>query len=113
MNTDLCAGNLLAVHYNRLNGDYSGWNLWVWNEEGPKTVLNNPGRKDGYGVYFKIDLETFRLSGTKNRLSCRNTENGKKKTAPTGFWKRKKKAMSILWRGMRPFTALRLRFLQK
>jgi len=66
MNSDLYAENFLAVHYNRLNGDYLNWTLWVWNEDGAKTGFEFvPEGKDDFGVYFKIDLKTFGLLNKK------------------------------------------------
>ncbi|OGR87303.1 MAG: type I pullulanase [Elusimicrobia bacterium GWF2_52_66] len=66
MNVNLYAGNFLTAHYNRLNGDYQNWNLWVWNEGGENNGFEiEPSGKDDAGVYFKIDLKTFGLLNKK------------------------------------------------
>jgi len=64
MPLDLYAQNELIVHYNRLNGDYAGWNLWVWNEEDKKAGFEVlPSAADNYGAIFKLDLKRFSLEG--------------------------------------------------
>ena len=66
MNANLYAGNFLTAHYNRLNGDYQNWNLWVWNEDGGKNGFEAvPAGKDDFGIYFRIDLKTFGLLNKK------------------------------------------------
>jgi pullulanase len=51
-------GYSLAIHYYRYNGDYSGWNAWVWpsdpNGDGVSFSFGRPGR-DGFVTAF-IDL---------------------------------------------------------
>ncbi|MBU2572690.1 MAG: type I pullulanase [Elusimicrobia bacterium] len=52
----------LIVHYNRLNGDYDRWTLWVWNEEAKKDGFEvvSAGR-DSFGLVFKLDLNASAL----------------------------------------------------
>ena len=64
MTLNLCARSELVVHYNRLKGDYNGWNLWVWNEEDKKEGFEVvPSDTDGYGAIFKFNLERMGLEG--------------------------------------------------
>lgn len=64
MTLNLYAQSELAVHYNRLKGDYNGWNLWVWNEEDKKEGFAVvPAGTDGYGAIFKFNLKLFNLAG--------------------------------------------------
>ena len=64
MTVNLYAQSELIVHYNRLKGDYKGWNLWVWNEEDKKNGFEVlPVATDGYGAMFKLNLELPDLKG--------------------------------------------------
>ncbi|MFA6435030.1 MAG: type I pullulanase [Elusimicrobiales bacterium] len=64
MTVNLYAQSETIVHYNRLKGDYNGWNLWVWDagekKEGFEAV---PAGTDGYGAVFRIDLKLRNLVG--------------------------------------------------
>jgi pullulanase len=44
---------IVVFHYQRNNGDYDNWNIWVWNNEGIRLGATN---SDSFGVYYKIDL---------------------------------------------------------
>ena len=44
---------IVVFHYQRENGDYENWNIWVWNSEGIRLKATN---QDSFGVYYKIDL---------------------------------------------------------
>ena len=44
---------IVVFHYQRTNGDYDDWNIWVWNAEGIRLA---PTNSDSFGVYYKIDL---------------------------------------------------------
>jgi len=72
----------LVVYYSRLNGDYAGWNLWVWNDE-----LKTPGfelapaGKNGGGVFFELDLAASGLAGKRTGLLPRKG-NWAEKDAP-------------------------------
>ena len=44
---------IVVFHYQRTNGDYDNWNIWVWNQEGIRLA---PTNTDSFGVYYKIDL---------------------------------------------------------
>jgi len=64
MSMNLYAQGELIVHYNRLKGDYTGWNLWVWNEEDKKAGLEIAlSGSDAYGAVYKMDLEHLELAG--------------------------------------------------
>ncbi len=57
MNLNLFAQDLLKIHYQRLESDYEGWSLWVWD-----ACANKPGfakKTDGidnFGAYFVLDI---------------------------------------------------------
>ena len=64
MTANLYAQGELSVHYNRLNGDYKNWSLWVWNETDKKEGFEVvPAGTDGYGAIFKFNLKLFGLEG--------------------------------------------------
>ena len=64
MSMNLYAQGELIVHYNRLKGDYGGWNLWVWNEDEKKAGFEAAAAgTDGYGAVFKLDLRRLELEG--------------------------------------------------
>lgn len=44
---------IVVFHYQRTNGDYDNWNVWVWSSEG---IRFTPTNTDSFGVYYKIDL---------------------------------------------------------
>lgn len=46
---------IVVFHYQRKNGDYTDWQMWLWtpSTDGAATDIAN---KDDFGVYFKIDL---------------------------------------------------------
>lgn len=59
---NLMAENLI-VHYNRIEDDYDGWKLWVWNKTDSKEGFEvTQYGKDSFGVYFFIDIEKEGLS---------------------------------------------------
>jgi pullulanase len=46
----------LVVHYHRPEGDYAGWNLWVWNDvthDGGRELA--PTGRDDFGLVFTIE----------------------------------------------------------
>ncbi|MGE5585169.1 MAG: type I pullulanase [Bacillota bacterium] len=46
----------LVIHYHRFNGDYEGWNLWIWvpGREGSSCQFD---QRDSYGMKAVVDLE--------------------------------------------------------
>jgi pullulanase len=79
------ASDKLVVHYNRLNGDYAGWNLWTL-DEGAKTPgfdLKQSG-SDGFGAVYELDLAASGLAGKKAGLLPRKG-NWEDKDAPDRF----------------------------
>lgn len=46
----------LTIHYHRHDGDYSGWNVWLWGENLPGTSLDFSG-SDEYGALARITLQ--------------------------------------------------------
>ncbi len=62
----LHAADKLVIHYNRLDRVYSGWNLWVWNEQdkAPGFELRQAGH-DAFGVFYELDLDASGLSGKR------------------------------------------------
>ncbi|OGR43177.1 MAG: type I pullulanase [Elusimicrobia bacterium GWA2_56_46] len=64
MTANLYAQSEFTVHYNRLNGDYENWSLWIWNETDKKEGFEVvPAGIDGYGAIFKLNLKLFGLEG--------------------------------------------------
>ena len=54
----------IRIHYNRPNGDYEGYGLWIWNDvANPSTnwptgaIPFDPGKMDSYGVYLDIEMK--------------------------------------------------------
>lgn len=54
----------IRIHYNRPNGDYDGYGLWIWEDvANPSTnwpvgaIPFDPGQRDNYGVYLDIELK--------------------------------------------------------
>ncbi len=66
MTPSLHAADKLVIHYNRLDKVYSGWNLWVWNDEEktPGFELAQAGNGP-FGVFFELDLDASGLSGKR------------------------------------------------
>lgn len=62
----LHAADKLVIHYNRLDKVYSGWNLWVWNDQDktPGFDLRQAGY-DAFGVFYELDLDASGLSGKR------------------------------------------------
>ncbi len=59
----------LVIYYGRLNGDYAGWNLWVWNDETKTPGFElPPAGKNGAGVFFELDLAASGLAGKRAGL---------------------------------------------
>src|SRR5690554_1208649 len=52
----------LVVHYFRYDGNYTGYNMWLWQNEptslGGKQFNFNNDNVDEHGAYFEVDLET-------------------------------------------------------
>jgi len=66
MSQPLYAADKLVIHYNRLDKVYSGWNLWVWNDEEKKPGFDlTPAGTDAFGVFYELDLDASGLSGKK------------------------------------------------
>ncbi|MBI4351540.1 MAG: type I pullulanase [Elusimicrobia bacterium] len=66
MPVQLLGADKLVVHYSRLDGNYSGWNLWVWNEGEKKPGFELPPAGAGpYGAFFELDLDASGLSGKR------------------------------------------------
>lgn len=51
-------GGQLFVHYFRYDNDFTGWNLWMWPENGDSAAYNFTGT-DEYGAYVSVPLSTF------------------------------------------------------
>lgn len=80
----------LTVHYNRLNGDYENWSLWVWNEQEKREGFDVlPHGKDDFGAIFEINLDKNNLSG-KLAGFLPKYKNWEKKDGPDRFLKLKK-----------------------
>ncbi len=63
------AADAMRVHYSRLDGDYSGWKLWVWNETDRAPGFDlRPSGADAFGAVFTLDLRASGLSGKKAGL---------------------------------------------
>lgn len=56
------AANQIIIHYKRIDGNYEGWNLWVWadGKDGKEVEFNS---EDDYGKIATIDLETVGKTG--------------------------------------------------
>lgn len=66
MPQQLFGADKLVVHYSRLDKNYSGWNLWVWNDEEKKPGFElPPAGASPFGVFFELDLDASGLSGKK------------------------------------------------
>lgn len=66
------AGTELTIHYHRWDGNYDGWNLWIW----PSEPVSKEGAayqftgKDDYGVVAKVTLpDTLTKVGIIVRLN--------------------------------------------
>ena len=46
----------LTIHYHRHDGDYQGWNLWIWGETTPGSQVDFTG-KDDFGAVAKAVLK--------------------------------------------------------
>ncbi len=57
--SDFDARTVLILHYHRYDGNYAGWNLWIW----PHKPVSIPGKayqftgKDAYGEYAVIKFQ--------------------------------------------------------
>ncbi|MDD2717908.1 MAG: type I pullulanase [Candidatus Wallbacteria bacterium] len=62
-----CAGAAyLTVHYNRFDGNYQDWKLWLWNASDNKEGSDlSSDAKDAFGLIFTVDLETKGLAGKR------------------------------------------------
>lgn len=66
MTTNLSGQEKIHVHYNRINSDYGGWSLWVWEEEGEKKGFEVKNYVlDDFGALFEIDLQAHAFKGRK------------------------------------------------
>lgn len=59
--TAALAERAVVVHYWRPDGDYEGWNLWVWNEGGAGRSVPFAADKDGAVARFEADDGIERL----------------------------------------------------
>jgi len=77
MPLNIFGASKLHVHYNRLNSDYEGWSLWVWNEEEKKPGFEAADYVlDDFGALFEIDLGSHSLAGKRIGIlhKCGNWE---------------------------------------
>lgn len=58
---NVAAKREVVVHYWRPDGDYEGWNLWVWNEGGAGRSVPFAADKDGAVARFEADDGIERL----------------------------------------------------
>ncbi len=66
MPQQLFGADKLVVHYSRLDKVYSGWNLWVWNDEDKTPGFElAPAGYGPYGVFYEVDLDASGLSGKR------------------------------------------------
>lgn len=59
VNADTVATKLI-VHYFRYEGDYTGWDAWIWDEKGATdedTLDILFDQTDAWGAYFELDLD--------------------------------------------------------
>lgn len=83
---NLNAQEKLTVHYNRVENDYSGWKLWVWNETDKKKGMDLlPLKKDDFGLVFEIDILKYGFEGKKIGLLPKY-KNWRDKDAPNRFY---------------------------
>jgi pullulanase len=82
MPQQLFGADKLIIHYSRLDKVYSGWNLWVWNDEAKTPGFDlAPAGTDALGVFYQLDLDASGLSGKKTGLLPRQG-NWTNKDAP-------------------------------
>lgn len=66
MPQQLFGADKLVVHYSRLDKVYSGWNLWVWNDEEKTPGFElAPAGEGPFGVFYELDLDVSGLSGKR------------------------------------------------
>ena len=66
MPQQLFGADKLVINYSRLDKVYSGWNLWVWNDEAKTPGFELAPAGDGpYGVYYELDLDASGLAGKR------------------------------------------------
>ncbi|MDO8802976.1 MAG: type I pullulanase [Elusimicrobiota bacterium] len=66
MPVQLFGADKLIIHYSRLDKVYSGWNLWVWNDEEKKPGFElSPSGSGPFGVFYELDLDASGLSGKR------------------------------------------------
>lgn len=52
----------LKINYKRINSDYEGWKLWIWDKsEGKVGFELLPEGKNDFGLVFKLDLDKYGL----------------------------------------------------
>ena len=62
----LFGADKLVIHYSRLDKVYSGWNLWVWNDEEKTPGFElAPAGNGPFGVFYELDLDASGLSGKR------------------------------------------------
>jgi len=82
MPQQLSAADKLIIHYSRLDKAYSGWNLWVWNDEDKAPGFElTPAGNGPFGVFYELDLDASGLSGKRTGLLPRQG-NWTNKDAP-------------------------------
>lgn len=66
MTQPLHAADKLIIHYNRIDKVYSGWNLWVWDDQDKRPGFDLPqAGGDAFGVFYELDLDASGLSGKR------------------------------------------------
>ncbi|OGR41899.1 MAG: type I pullulanase [Elusimicrobia bacterium GWA2_61_42] len=66
MTQPLSAADTLVIHYSRLDKNYAGWNLWIWNEEEKRPGFElPPSGTDAFGAVYELPLGKFALNGKK------------------------------------------------
>ncbi len=64
MTVNSYAGEKLAVHYSRMDSNYTNWTIWVWNVEDKKEGFEiSSASFDDFGASYEIDLKKHSLEG--------------------------------------------------
>ncbi|MEW5951967.1 MAG: type I pullulanase [Elusimicrobiota bacterium] len=66
MNLNLFADQTIKIHYQRLNGDYDGWSMWIWDSSNNKPGFEKKSEgRDSFGVYFLLNPSSELPSASK------------------------------------------------